>query len=37
MKFAEIHPLYVKKAESKNRAKEEVDQTISWLTGYHRA
>ena len=34
MKFAEIYPLYVAKAERKNRTKEEVDQIICWLTGY---
>ena len=34
MKFANVYPLYVKKAERKNRTKEEVDQIISWLTGY---
>ena len=34
MKFAGVYPLYVKKAERKNRTKEEVDQIIYWLTGY---
>lgn len=34
MSFASIYPLYVKKAERKNRTKEEVDQLIFWLTGY---
>jgi len=34
MKFANIYPLYVQKAERKNRTKEEVDQIIYWLTGY---
>lgn len=34
MKFADVYPLYVQKAERKNRTKEEVDQTICWLTGY---
>ena len=34
MKFANVYPLYVQKAERKNRTKEEVDQTICWLTGY---
>lgn len=34
MKFANVYPLYVKKAERKNRTKEEVDQIICWLTGY---
>jgi len=37
MKFADIYPLYVQKAERKNRTKEEVDQIICWLTGYDRA
>lgn len=36
MKFADIYPLYVQKAERKNRTKEEVDQIIFWLTGYNR-
>ena len=35
--FANIYPLYVQKAERKNRTKEEVDQTICWLTGYSQA
>lgn len=34
IKFSAVYPLYVKKAESKNRSKEEVDQVICWLTGY---
>lgn len=37
MKFAKVYPLYVQKAERKNRTKEEVDQIICWLTGYDRA
>lgn len=37
MKFADIYPLYVQKAERKNRAKKEVDQVICWLTGYNQA
>ncbi len=36
MKFARVYPLYVQKAEGKNRTKEEVDQVICWLTGYDR-
>lgn len=32
--FASIYPLYIAKAERKNRSKDEVDQIISWLTGY---
>jgi len=35
--FASIYPLYVTKAERKNRGKDEVDQVISWLTGYDQA
>jgi hypothetical protein len=34
MKFADVYPLYVQKVERKNRTKTEVDQVISWLTGY---
>src|SRR3982750_4457168 len=34
MAFAKVYPLYLKKAERKNRTKEEVDQIICWLTGY---
>ena len=37
MKFARVYPLYVQKAERKNRTKEEVDEIICWLTGYGRA
>lgn len=37
MEFAKVYPLYVKKAERKNRTKDEVDQIISWLTGYDAA
>lgn len=36
-KFAGVYPLYVQKAERKNRTKEEVDQVICWLTGYDLA
>src|SRR5690606_7703128 len=34
MKFSTVYPLYVQKAERKNRTREEVDQVIFWLTGY---
>jgi hypothetical protein len=34
MEFAKVYPLYIQKAERKNRTKEEVDQIIFWLTGY---
>jgi hypothetical protein len=37
MPFAKVYPLYVQKAERKNRTKEEVDQVIRWLTGYDQA
>jgi hypothetical protein len=37
MTFAKVYPLYVQKAERKNRTKEEVDQIICWLTGYDKA
>ncbi len=36
-RFAKIYPLYVQKAENKNRTKQEVDQVICWLTGYTQA
>jgi hypothetical protein len=32
--FAKVYPLYVQKAQRKNRTKEEVDRVIRWLTGY---
>lgn len=35
--FAKIYPMYVQKAERKNRTKGEVDQIICWLTGYSAA
>lgn len=34
MGFASVYPLYIAKAEKKGRTKAEVDQIISWLTGY---
>ncbi|MCC5875798.1 MAG: DUF2200 domain-containing protein [Candidatus Sumerlaeia bacterium] len=34
MPFAKVYPLYINKAERKNRTKEEVDRIICWLTGY---
>jgi hypothetical protein len=37
MTFAKVYPLYVQKAERKNRTKKEVDQIICWLTGYDQA
>ena len=35
--FATIYPLYVSKAERTNRTRDEVDEVISWLTGYDDA
>lgn len=35
--FAKVYPMYVQKAERKNRTKEEVDEIICWLTGYDQA
>jgi hypothetical protein len=35
--FSRVYPLYVQKAERKNRTKEEVDGIIRWLTGYDQA
>jgi hypothetical protein len=32
--FGSVYPLYVQKAEKKGRTKEEVDEIITWLTGY---
>lgn len=34
MSFAKVYPLYVAKAERKQRTKAEVDEIIRWLTGY---
>lgn len=34
MPFAKLHPLYVQKAERKQRTAAEVDEIICWLTGY---
>jgi hypothetical protein len=37
MPFAKVYPLYIQKAERKNRTKAEVDQIICWLTGHDQA
>jgi len=37
MPFAKVYPMYVQKAERKQRTKEEVDEVICWLTGYDAA
>jgi len=34
MSFASVYPHYITKAEKKGRTKTEVDEIISWLTGY---
>ncbi len=34
MSFGLVYPLYVAKAEKKDRTKREVDKIIRWLTGY---
>jgi hypothetical protein len=34
MSFASVYPHYVAKAEKKGRTRAEVDEIISWLTGY---
>ena len=34
MSFASVYPLYVAKAEKKDRTKAQVDELIYWLTGY---
>ncbi len=36
LKLSKVYPLYVQKAERKNRTREEVDQVICWLTGYSK-
>lgn len=37
MAFAKVYPLYVAKAERKQRTQGEVDTIIAWLTGYSEA
>lgn len=32
--FASVYPMYIKKAETKGRTKEELNQIIEWLTGF---
>ena len=34
MSFAKVYPMYVQKAERKNRSQAEVNEIIRWLTGY---
>jgi hypothetical protein len=35
--IATVYPLYINKAERKQRTKAEVDEIICWLTGYSQA
>jgi hypothetical protein len=35
--FGSVYPLYVQKAEKKGRTNDEVDEVLTWLTGYSRA
>ena len=35
MSFALVYPLYLAKVEKKGRTKEELDQVITWLTGFN--
>jgi hypothetical protein len=37
MSFGSVYPLYLQKAAKKGRTKDEVDEIITWLTGYSRA
>ena len=37
MPFARVYPLYVSKLERKGRTTDELDQVISWLTGFSAA
>ncbi len=34
MEMGKIYPAYISKAEKKGRTKDEVDEIITWLTGY---
>jgi hypothetical protein len=34
MSFASVYPHYITKSERKGRTKKEVDEIISWMTGY---
>jgi hypothetical protein len=35
--FGSVYPLYVQKVEAKGRTRAELDDVITWLTGYTRA
>ena len=34
MTFASVYPMYLAKVEKKGRTREELDQVITWLTGF---
>jgi hypothetical protein len=34
MKFSSVYPLYLAKVERKGRTKQELEQVVSWLTGF---
>ena len=36
MSFGRVYPLYIAKVERKGGTKEEVDEVITWLTGYSK-
>ncbi|WP_125770591.1 DUF2200 domain-containing protein [Companilactobacillus furfuricola] len=35
MSIGKIYPMYIQKIERKNHTKSELDQVITWLTGYN--
>lgn len=35
--FADIYPLYVTKVERKGRGQDELDEVLTWLTGYDKS
>ena len=37
MIFGSVYPMYVTKVEKKGRTKEELDEVITWLTGFDSA
>jgi hypothetical protein len=37
MPVASVYPLYLTKVEKKGRTKDELDQVITWLTGFDEA
>lgn len=36
MTYASVYPLYLSKIEKKGRTKKELDEVISWLTGFNQ-